>query len=101
MRIDWQRLIPGFWFQNYPTDWDWDAALNGALDRHEPVMGFCTAKVGGFTVWVANWPYAYGSPTTKSGARDIPILPSVATRKRLRRAIILAHIKGGCESHDA
>jgi hypothetical protein len=83
MRIDWQRLIPRYWFQNYPTSWEWDALLNELLDQHPISFGYLTVTIGGAEVWAGNYPYAYGHPY----APEMQALPSVATRRRLRRAI--------------
>ena len=84
--MDWYRFLPRYWSQNKPTCRQWDAILNKALDefgvtdvdRHH-------CRVGPLQVWIANWPYSYG---TAYGA-DCPYtgLPTVATRKRLRREI--------------
>lgn len=92
MVIDWLRLFPIYWFQNYPTCEKWDSILNGALDSFEPrPIGNTglTTEVGPFTVWTGNWPYAYGgnyggNPSARSASN---ILPKVNTRRRLRRMI--------------
>lgn len=82
MRFDWQRLLIGPWIQSARTDWCWDELLNKALDEHGAERNSShTAKVGPLTVWVLNWPYAYGSP---HGLHERDCLPSVATRRRLR-----------------
>lgn len=85
--MDWYRLLPSYWFQNTPTDYAWDATLNRAMDRHTIIPGYLTAKVGPYTVWAGNWPYAYGKLYTGPIGTG---LPSVATRKRLRRSIEFA-----------
>ena len=88
-KIDWQRLIPSYWMQNYPTSWEWDALLNALLDeQHQITFGSLTVTIGGAEVWAGNYPYAYGHPY----APEIHSLPSVATRKRLRRAIEAARL---------
>ena len=83
--IDWQRLFsPRFWLQNDPTDWEWDAALNRLMDKYPVTLaGACTVYLGGVEVWVGNYPYAYGNPY--SPQKDV--LPSVATRKRLKSRV--------------
>lgn len=82
MKFDWQRLLTGPWIQNAKTDWCWDELLNKALDQHGVERNSShTAKVGLLTVWVSNWPYAYGS-AYRPHERDF--LPSIATRRRLR-----------------
>ncbi len=79
--IDFWRFVPGYMSQNRPRDNCWDALLNEALDRFEPKFdGGYYCYVGPFDVLVSNWPYAYGT-CENSG------MPTVATRKRLRRAI--------------
>jgi len=78
--FDWWRLVPVYWFQNEPTDRVWDAVLNHALDHFQPVPGYMTAEVGPFTVWCANWPYAFGSRYNPQNTG----LPMVRTRRRLR-----------------
>lgn len=82
-KIDWLRLLPGFWLQNEPTDWEWDATLNRLLDKHEPKEGYLTASIGGVEVWTGNYPYSYGSCHDPK----LRFLPSVATRKRLRAVL--------------
>ena len=87
MKIDWLRFLPPYWMQNYPTNWDWDDALNQLLDDHEPTkFGPYSVLLGGIAVWSGNYPFAYGHPYGPE--RDF--LPSVATRRRLRDAIAAA-----------
>ena len=82
--IDWYRLLPRFWYQLYPTNRSWDAALTTALnifgvenpDTH-------TCRVGPFEVWIANYPYAYGKNYNTSSDD----LPMARTRRRLRRMV--------------
>lgn len=82
-RFDWGRLDPRFWLQNEPTNWEWDTILNDLLDHHEPKLGYLTVTLGNVEVWVSNWPYAYGSPHSP----EANVLPSTATRKRLRAVV--------------
>jgi hypothetical protein len=82
--FDWWRLVPIYWWQNEPTNREWDAMLNRLLDEHSPVKGYCTARLGPVDVWASNWPYAYGSawrPVERDG------LPMVRTRRRLRKML--------------
>lgn len=82
---DWYRLTPSYWFQNYPTDPDWDEFVSMAIDTGDITeITHHTCKVGGIKTWISNWPYAYGHPY-EGGFTEI--LPYVATRKRLRRSI--------------
>jgi hypothetical protein len=84
--MDWYRFLPRYWYQNQGTDRCWDKVLNVLLDTH-PVsgVGAHTIRLGPATVWVANWPYAYGS--AYGGAFPCCGLPKVGTRKRLRAAV--------------
>lgn len=84
MRFDWMRLWPKYWLQNSPTNYEWDAILNDLLDKHDPKPSYLTVSLGNVEVWVGNWPYAYGAPYA-NGVKDV--LPTVATRKRLRDII--------------
>ena len=83
MKIDWYRLLPWYWFQSYPTSWEWDALLNEILDKRTNVtVSNYTTTIDGVEIWTANYPYAYGSPrNTKK------FLPSVKTRKRLKKFV--------------
>lgn len=83
-KIDWMRLWPMYWLQNDRTDWELDAILNDLLDKHDPVEKYLTVMLGKVEVWVGNWPYSYGSPYGP-GVKEV--LPSVATRKRLKASI--------------
>lgn len=82
--MDWYRLLPRYWIQNKPTDYEWDKVLNKILDNAKNVeLNYLAATIDGVTVWNSNYPYAYGSTygtnMPKTG------LPKVATRKRLRK----------------
>lgn len=87
--MDWYRLLPKYWTQNYPTSDAWDKELNEALDRYSirNANGY-TAMVGPFEVWIANYPYASGS--LYSFKESYKFLPKVATRIRLMKAVDLA-----------
>jgi hypothetical protein len=87
MNFDWQRLFtPSSWIQSAPTDWGWDAALNAGLDKN-PIFGdgLFIKKVGVFNVWIGNYPYAFG--TRWLNGYDGSGLPSMKTRRRLKRLI--------------
>lgn len=97
MNFDWQRLLaPKAWIQLGPTDWEWDAALNMALDNHSlGKRSFGYQEVGPFMVWINNYPYGYGNRV--SGASDLTGLPSYKTRKRLKSEMgktLLSQAKG-------
>lgn len=82
--MDLWRFWPRFWLQNKPTSLVWDRALNAALDKHL-VMNVTrhTCQVGPFTVWISNYPYAFGY----NYGDAFEELPRCATRMRLRRAV--------------
>jgi hypothetical protein len=86
--MDWYRLLPQYWIQNDPTDLAWDKTLNELLDKHEiEVCSEHTIRLGRARIWVSNWPFAFGQLVT-SDFVDISGLPRVATRKRLRAALL-------------
>ena len=89
--MDWHRLLPLYWLQNEPTDQGWDQALNMLLNKHEPEVGNGphTVTIGGVEVWIGNWPYAYGKAYGKHSSG----LPTVVTRKRLRKAVDAARLR--------
>lgn len=80
--MDWYRLIPGFWSQNRKTSRSWDVALNKALDLGVTSVDAHEAQVGPFTVWVSNYPYAFGY----NRADPLEAVPFVKTRIRLAKA---------------
>lgn len=81
--MDWYRLFLPYWIQNHPTSMEWDAFLNSILDNIEYIdtSSHYTTIINEIKVWTSNWPYAYGSPY------GIDVLPTVSTRKRLRKLI--------------
>lgn len=84
--MDWYRLLPKYWLQIEPTCGRWDKILNDALDTGSvKIIDNYTAKVGGLQVWIESWPYGYGAPY--EGFSRKQMIPKVATRKRLRRAV--------------
>jgi hypothetical protein len=87
MRIDWERVFkPLYWSQLYPTCWEWDALLNEILDKAEKIENRTyTANIDGVEIWTSNWAYAYGSPYVRMNKTDV--LPSVKTRKRLKKVV--------------
>lgn len=76
-------LRPKFWHRIRPYSAEWDAALNRMLDKpvFEGKSGH-VIRLNGKTIWVSNWPYAYGTPY--GWAREV--VPSRATQVRLRKA---------------
>lgn len=84
--MDFNRLLPVYWLQNASTDLRVDAIINAMLDKYgiEKVTHNVYAKVGPITIWVSNWPYAYG---TIENPRKVKGLPTVKTRKRIKRLV--------------
>lgn len=92
--FDFYRLLPPYWLQNDPTSKEWDAALNKALDSGQiKKLSSHTVDVGPYTVWIENWPYGYGRP--RPNGVMVNAMPTVKTRKRLRKAIVAAVIQEG------
>jgi len=78
--MDWGRLNPRFWLQNYPTSAEWDTVISAALDSGDvKITGPHTAHIGRYEVWVANYPYAFGYRANC----PCPVLPKTATRRRI------------------
>jgi hypothetical protein len=36
--IDWYRLLPSYWIQNYPTSKEWDTALNKLIEMQKETL---------------------------------------------------------------
>jgi hypothetical protein len=77
-------INPRYWISNYPTNKEWDAAILRAIDMDcdaELSHTGCTVSIAGRSIWIANFPYAYG------GGYGIgpDFLPSKRTRIKLRR----------------
>lgn len=97
MKIDWERIItPSAWTQGGITDWDWDAEVNRLLDdnqlylcryRYSDTICEFTAYLGPHYIWVGNYPFSYGSQYSSGMSARNSKLPSVRTRKRLKKAI--------------
>jgi hypothetical protein len=96
--MDWGRLIPGYWVQNYPTDLEWDKALNTLMDEAKEVhlKSSYRTEIDGVVIWTHNYPYAYGH----CYGRFVTGLPKVKTRKRLRQFIFEARSKAILESRS-
>ncbi|ASK88497.1 hypothetical protein [Sphingorhabdus sp. SMR4y] len=89
MKFDFWRLLPPYWMQNQRTDYEWDSALSAAIDRFGvEEVNYYLCRIGGVAVWIQNYPYAYGS--MHNGGVDF--LPTVSTRKKLRKAVAKARI---------
>ena len=90
--MDWLRVItPSAWLQLHPTSMEWDKRLNYLLDNHDIKLGYLTIDIGGVEIWASNYPYAYGSAHDGSSFRNV--LPTVKTRKRLKKLVDQTSIK--------
>ena len=91
MKIDWQRLFtPTAWFQIYQTDRLWDKELNDILDNIQSIeFTNYTTTINGITLWTSNWPYAYGFAFDGHAFSKTPALPTMKTRRKLRRLVSL------------
>jgi hypothetical protein len=61
----WVRsLHPRYWNVNYSVDKHWDKRLRSLINANACVerLRRCVGKIGGFEVWIGNYPYAFGSP---------------------------------------
>jgi len=85
MKFEWKRLLPKYWYQNSPTDWEWDAILNDILDKAKEVkLSTYTTEIDGVTIWTSNWPYAYGALYHHGSNEGVP---SIKTRHRLKNLV--------------
>jgi hypothetical protein len=89
MILDLWRLVPGYQIQCYPTSLAWDAELNRCLDAGPLIFeDDKRAMIGGKRIWIADWPYAYGAHVQP--IKEHLRLPTVKTRRRLRREVARA-----------
>lgn len=83
---------PSCWFMNEPYSKSWDGFVLRAIASGDVEnCNAYTAKVGGKTVWVGNFPYAYGTPYPYPGN----VRPSARTVFLLAEALAVADTKGG------
>ena len=76
-------INPTYWFSNAKVNYEYDKKLRKALEN--PVftdIGPYTCKINGKTIWISNYPYAYGSPW--NGFKGVDLLPRRCTRIVLR-----------------
>lgn len=77
----------------YPYSAEWDAFISEAMDAGDvQFVDEYTVIVKGVSVWIANYPYAFGKPH-----RGIAVLPSLETRERLHKYCVTALIKGAAQ----
>ncbi len=85
-------LTPLCWSRNDPTDMVWDKELNNLMDNQTPTLGqvnpfddeIYEIEFNSVEVWVANYPYAYGSKALDTGGHETG-LPTRTTAFRLRK----------------
>lgn len=88
---DWRRLLPLYWVQLYSTDRYWSDLLDKAIDKGPLIVEAPgTAAVGGYLVSTRHWPFGYGAPR----CRGTTVLPTVAVRRKLRRAVARTMAQG-------
>jgi hypothetical protein len=95
--MNWYRLLPWYWFDKRdPLDRDnricmeWDERLNDLIDSDDvEIISANRVTIGGAVVWIGNWPHSYGRPWAGSGLGSdaLEVMPTIATRHRLRAAI--------------
>lgn len=80
----WVLFHPSFWLVQDAYNEGWDKALNEAIDNKAIVtkQGDCRVVLEGLEIWVANYPYAYGTNTVAG------IRPSRRTINKLANYII-------------
>lgn len=74
-------MHPRFWISNYSACKYWDTEIKRLIDEKAEVRtkGIYHCKIGPYTIWAANYPYAYGYTHSCE-----PVLARRLTRKRLR-----------------
>jgi hypothetical protein len=91
--FDWYRLFPTYWIQVGETSLSWDHRLNLLLDTEElKLEGPFTCSLGSQRVWIANYPYGFGSQYINC-IGNTRMLPRVSTRKRLMKKLLEAQEK--------
>lgn len=80
-------INPLYWASCGETCRHWDKKLNNLMDLNTPFEkeGRYTVKMGGFIVWVENYPYGYGEDREDSSG--LKPHPKMSTRRRLKRYI--------------
>lgn len=84
---------PNWWVMNNSYNETWDKKLNHLLDNHKlEIDNYHTAELDGITIWIANYPYAYGVIWGNPFSKNINTLslqgrPSRLTIYRLRQRV--------------
>lgn len=76
---------PRFWIRNHEVSDKWSDKLEQLMQSGAPVEIYddYLVKLGGFKIWIRNWPYAFGSQYKYSFGP----LPRRKTAIRLRKYI--------------
>ena len=85
-------FMPGHWnrIRPYSAAWDQHVRRSIASGDVRDVTQY-TARVGGVTTWIANYPYGYGSPH----GIGPDVMPSRQTVVDLSEAVIAALVRQG------
>ena len=80
---------PSYWILNSPPpNEEWDGELNKMLDNPEfGRIDSHTCNLNGKTIWIENFPYAYGSPWANHRYHGKDILPKRRTILKLYDAL--------------
>ena len=88
MSYDFYKLLPKYWYQNNPTDWEYDRVLNELLDTKPTITELTEYTItfnNAIKIWIGNFPNAYGGLYINNSEALIGNLPSVSTRLRLQK----------------
>ena len=85
-------FMPHFWLMQNEYSKRWDLELNQLMDEKSSIIGYynhldnsyLTAKIGGSTIWIGNYPYSYG---IGSMFQQPEVRPSRQTILRLKNYI--------------
>lgn len=84
----WVLIRPHFWIRNYRFSKEWDKFIRKCIDENRPVQSKSRydVKIDGVTIWIENYPHAYGRPYGDCPVQDV--LPARRTAKRFRDYLI-------------
>ena len=75
---------PHYWLSIESTCYKWDARVNYLLDNYTPTsISSHVIVINNINIWIANYPYAYGSHW--GGPSDV--IPRPKTRVRLKKVV--------------
>jgi len=78
-------LTPSIWFRNYPINLGWSHRLDTLMDNNIKIVlldSYTAEFEDGTSIWIANYPYAYGS-----NAKNAGYLPTRKTTLKLAEYI--------------